>query len=133
MDFSAPLVAGRFATFDGLVVEVKMARQDGDYWVALAAAPETPDPRVEPLLDERRTMDADKLEGSLQMALKTPDEVADEIGEINATAGGWAYRVTDYKTDRFRHAPRPAYGSRGRELASPRAISRKTSSMVCRP
>ena len=102
VDFSAPLVAGRFATFDGLVVEVKMAEQDGDYWVALAAAPETPDPRVEPLLDERRTMDADKLEGSLQMALKTPDEVAEEIGEINATAGGWAYRVTDYKTDKFR-------------------------------
>ncbi len=102
MDFSEPLVAGRFETFDGLVVEVLMAAQDDDHWVALAASPGTPDPRVEPLLAARRTMEADKLEGSLQMALKTPGEVADEIEEINATASGWAYRVTDYKTDKFR-------------------------------
>ena len=102
VDFSKPLVSGRFETFDGLVVEVRMAERDGDYWVALAAAPGTADPRVEPLLEARRTMDADKLEGSLQMALRTPDEVAGELGQINAVAGGWAYRVTDYKTDKFR-------------------------------
>lgn len=102
VDFSEPLVSGRFVTFDGLVVEVKMAEADDDYWVALAASPGTADPRVQPLLDARKTMDADKLEGSLQMALKTPDEVAAEIAEINATAGGWAYRVTDYKIDKFR-------------------------------
>ena len=102
VDFSKPLVSGRFVTFDGLVVEVKMAGQDDDRWVALAASPGTADPRVEPLLDARRTMEADKLQGSLQMALKTPDEVAAEIGEINAVADGWAYRVTDYKTDKFR-------------------------------
>ena len=102
LDFSKPLVAGRFETFDGLIVDVEMVERDDDYWVALAASPGTPDPRVQPLLDARRTMDADKLEGSLQMALKTPGEVATEIGEINATAGGWAYRVTDYKTGKFR-------------------------------
>ena len=102
VDFSKPLVSGRFATFDGLVVEVKMAEADDDYWVMLVASAGTADPRVQPLLDARKTMDADKLEGSLQMALKAPDEVAGEIGEINATAGGWAYRVTDYKTDKFR-------------------------------
>ena len=102
VDFSKPLVAGRFETFDGLVVEVKMARQDDEYWVALAAAPGAADPRVEALLDDRKTMDADKLEGALQTALKPPDEVAAEIEEINATAGGWAYRVTGYKTDKFR-------------------------------
>lgn len=102
VDFSEPLVAGRFETFDGTVVEVRMARQDDDYWVAIAASPGTADPRVEPLLEARGTMDADKLEGSLQMALKTPGEAAEEIGKINATAGGWAYRVTDYKTDKFR-------------------------------
>ena len=102
VDFSEPLVAGRFETFDGLVVEVLMVAQDGDHWVALAASPGTPDSRVEPLLAARKTMEAEKLEGSLQMALKTPEEVADEIETINATAGGWAYRVTDYKTDKFR-------------------------------
>ncbi|MCY3981783.1 MAG: DUF4340 domain-containing protein [Alphaproteobacteria bacterium] len=102
VDFSKPLVTGRFETFDGLVVEADMAAQDGSHWVALAASPGAPDPRVQPLLDARRTMEAGKLEGSLQMALKTPDEVATEIDEINATAGGWAYRVTDYKTDKFR-------------------------------
>ena len=102
VDFAEPLVAGRFETFDGLVVEARMAERDGDYWVTLAAMPGTADPRVKPLLDERRTMEADKLEGSLQMALRTQDEVAAEIGEINATAGGWAYRVTDYKTGKFR-------------------------------
>ena len=102
VDFSKPLVTGRFVTFDGLRVNVRMVRQDDDYWVALAAAPGTPSPRVQPLLDQRRTMDADKLEGSLQMALKTPGEVAAEIEEINAIAGGWAYRVTDYKIDKFR-------------------------------
>ena len=102
LDFSEPLVAGRFETFDGIVVAVRMVRQDDGYWVAITASPGTADPSVEPLLEARRTMDADKLEGSLQMALKTPDEVAAEIAKINATAGGWAYRVTDYKTDRFR-------------------------------
>lgn len=102
VDFSKPLVAGRFETFDGVVVEVRMVEQDDDYWVALAASPGAADPRVEPLLEARKTMDADKLEGSLQMALKTPGEVAAEIGKINAVAGGWAYRVTDYKTDKFR-------------------------------
>ncbi len=102
VDFSKSLVAGRFETFDGLVIEVEMVAQDDDYWVALAASPGTADPRVQPLLDARKTMEADKLEGSLQMALRTPAEVAAEIDEINATAGGWAYRVTDYKTDKFR-------------------------------
>ena len=102
VDFSTPLVSGRFVTFDGLTVEVKMAERDDDYWVVLAASPGAADPRIRPLLDARKTMDADKLEGSLQMALKTPGEVAAEIGKINATAGGWAYRVTDYKTDKFR-------------------------------
>ena len=102
VDFSKPPVSGRFETFDGLVVEVHMVERDGAHWVALAASPGTADPRVEPLLDARRTMDADKLEGSLQMALKTPGEVAAEIGKINATAGGWAYKVTDYKTGKFR-------------------------------
>ena len=102
VDFSEPLVTGRFVTFDGMRVDVRMAKQDGDYWVVLSTAPETPDPRVQPLLDQRKTMEAGKLEGSLQMALKTPGEVAAEIEEINAAAGGWAYRVTDYKTDKFR-------------------------------
>lgn len=102
VDFSKPLVSGRFETFDGLVVEVHMVERDGTHWVALAASPGTADPRVAPLLDARRTMDADKLEGSLQMALKTPGEAAAEIGKINDTAGGWAYKVTDYKTGKFR-------------------------------
>lgn len=102
VDFSKPLVSGRFETFDGLIVEVRMAGQDDDYWVALAASPGTADPRVQPLLAARKTMDADKLEGSLQLALKTPGEVSAEIGQINAAVGGWAYRVTDYKTDKFR-------------------------------
>lgn len=102
VDFSQPLVAGRFETFDGIAVEVRMVEQDDAYWVALAASPGTADPRVEPLLEARGTMDADKLEGSLQMALKTPDEATEEIGKINATAGGWAYRVTGYKTGKFR-------------------------------
>ncbi len=101
MDFSQPLVTGRFETFDGLIVEARMAAQDGAHWVVLTASAGTADPRVEALLAARKTMEADKLAGSLEMALKTPEEVAEEIGQIGATADGWAYRVTDYKTDKL--------------------------------
>lgn len=101
MDFSQPLVTGRFETFDGLVVEARMTAWDGAHWAALTAAPGTADPRVEALLAARKTLPADKLAGSLEMALKTPEDVAEEIRKIGATTDGWAYRVTAYKTDKL--------------------------------
>ncbi len=102
LDFQAPLVSGRFETFDGLAVEARMVAADGAYWMVLEASGGEADPRVAPLLAARKTMDADALAGSLEQALRTPEELAAEIAEINNTAAGWAYRVTDYKTGKFR-------------------------------
>ncbi|MFM9862565.1 MAG: DUF4340 domain-containing protein [Micropepsaceae bacterium] len=69
------------ATFDGLNVVFKIVEQDRDYWIAIEA---TANPTVQPPPTKP---------GATQLKPDVPKEAK----EINALAGGWAYKIPRYK------------------------------------
>ena len=101
VDFSRPEVTGRFETFDGLVVEARMREADGRKWVALRASRGEVHEETPKLIEARKARKPEELEGTMEAALRTPEEVEAEIAEINRTTAAWAYKVTDYKTGKL--------------------------------
>ncbi len=80
IDFAKNSVgSGTWRSFDGLVVEVKMAEQDKKFWIALAAS-----------VDEGALL---KDKPKSDSKLKDAEAVTKEAAEINAKAGAWAYNV----------------------------------------
>ncbi|MEQ1868169.1 MAG: DUF4340 domain-containing protein [Micropepsaceae bacterium] len=69
------------ATFDGLNVVFKVVEKDRDYWIAIEA---TANPTVQP---------PPAKPGATQLKPDVPKEAK----EINALAGGWAYKIPRYK------------------------------------
>lgn len=101
VDFSRPDVTGRFETFDGLVVEARMKAADDARWVTLRASPGAVHEKTPELIEARKAMKPEELEGTVGAALRTPGEVEAEIGRINRTTAAWAYKATDYKTGKL--------------------------------
>ena len=90
-------VTARYTTFDGLVVEVRLARVGEENWVTLtaehAAAPETVGP-VAPEADSEAEAEA-----------AARDAAAAEAAELAARFDGWAYRIPRRLEDLLGAAP----------------------------
>jgi Domain of unknown function (DUF4340) len=68
-------------TFDGLDVKIDIVMRDKEPWARLSAA------AGEPIVDRAGQPDEAK------KFLKTPDQIAAEVTEINARTSGWAYQL----------------------------------------
>lgn len=77
-----------FRTWDGLLVTVESTEVDGKTWWKLAAAAD-PEPFKEG-------------EGDAAKPKRTTEDVAKEVGDLNAKWSGWAYAPVQYKATAFK-------------------------------
>jgi hypothetical protein len=87
VNFSADSPTTEAVTFDGLQITASFAEVDGATWVRFSARAEPP---AEPV----------KTDGDSK--LKSAEDVKKEADAINATAGGWAYKLPAYKLESLR-------------------------------
>lgn len=100
----APLARAeaRYVCFDGLVLTVKVTKQDGKAWLAIDAAfdeKEIPAAKPEEKKDEKAEgakKDEPKKDEDPAGTRKKPEDVKKEVDELNAKHGKWAYAVPDY-------------------------------------
>lgn len=85
----------RFTAFDGLVVTVTTKDQDGKSYASFAATYEAPPEPVGPAAEPPK-------EGAPpKPAVKSPDEVKQEVESLNARLSKWAYVISSYSRAQF--------------------------------
>jgi len=82
--FSASSPVTEVVTFDGLHITASFAEKDGATWARFAAKA---DPAAQPVEGEK---------------LKSAEDVKKEADAINEKAGGWAYKLPNYKVEAMR-------------------------------
>lgn len=100
VDFTSSPIVDRFLTFDGLELVMEVVEQDDRSWVRVTAGPADRLEGLDAFVQENEGQDS--REGRIADQMKTPEEIETEIASINDRVGGWAYRVTDYKTGKLR-------------------------------
>lgn len=83
-----PLLA-RFTTFDGLVMEVRLAKQGEAYWGRFQGRFDPAAVRLDELAEDKR------------QGMKTEDEVREEADRINQRFAPWIYKLPEYKGKDF--------------------------------
>lgn len=97
--FDHPVVS-IYETFDGLRLVFRAQEQgDGDIWATVVAEAGPRWQGLDAYLEAHKGKDSEP--GRIADQFKTPEDIAAEIAEINKTADGWAYRLTDYKIKRL--------------------------------
>jgi hypothetical protein len=84
-----PVTRATYHTFDGLVLELKLAEKDGKTYAMLVSSWEEPTPNPAPPESQPAPAALAKL--------KAPDAVKVEIGEINKLHQNWVYVLPTYK------------------------------------
>lgn len=93
-------VVGVFETFDGLRLIYRAQEQaDGKIWVEVSAEAAPRSPELDDFIAANKGQDSEV--GRIADQFKTPEAVADEIAMWSRKTAGWAYKLTDYKTDRL--------------------------------
>ena len=92
-------VTTEFVTFDGLKVVVQLGDKGEEVWATVRADTTEPHPSTAAL---REKAEEESDTGRIAKQLKSADEVAKEAAAINARAGNWVYRFTDYKIGKFK-------------------------------
>jgi hypothetical protein len=86
---SLSVTTATFRTFDGLVVELRLANKDSKSFAAIKASWEEPAARPAPSESQPASAASAKLKGA--------DAVRQEIDELNGAHGAWAYVLPSYK------------------------------------
>lgn len=93
-------VVGVFETFDGLRLTYRAQEQaDGETWVEVDAEAAPRAPELDDFVAANKGQDSET--GRIADQFKTPEAVAEEIAMWSKKTSGWAYKLTDYKTDRL--------------------------------
>ncbi len=102
IDMERPVV-GVFETFDGLRLTMRAARQgasdDAKTWVTVTAAAAARDPELDAFIEANKGQDSAL--GRIADEFKTPAEIDAEVEKWARKTDGWAYKLTDYKTQRL--------------------------------
>jgi hypothetical protein len=89
-----------YETFDGVRLVYRAKKlEDGKTWVTLNLEPAGRWAGLDAFLEANKGKDTES--GRIADQFKTSEEVAAEIEKWSASASGWAYRLTDYKTKRL--------------------------------
>ncbi|HEV7285734.1 MAG TPA: DUF4340 domain-containing protein, partial [Kaistia sp.] len=100
LDFTKPAVKTQTVTYDGLVLNFEGVEKDGRFWVRVTPSEDERDPALAAFIEANKGKET--AEGRTAAQFKTPEEVTKQVASIKATTDGWAYQLTDYKTDKIR-------------------------------
>ena len=100
LDFAKPAVKTQTVTYDGLVLNFDGVEKDGHFWVRVSPSEGERDPALAAFIEANKGKETP--EGRTAAQFKTPEEVTKQIAAIKAATDGWAYQLTDYKTDKIR-------------------------------
>jgi hypothetical protein len=74
--------------------------KDGTFWVRVAATESARDPALAAFVEANKGQDS--AAGRTADQFKPEAEVKAQVAAIQSKTDGWAYRLTDYKTDKVR-------------------------------
>ena len=100
LDFATPAVTLETVTFDGLTLRFEGVEMDGTFWVRVAATESARDPALAAFVEANKGQDS--AAGRTAGQFKAEADVKAEAAAIQSKTDGWAYRLTDYKTDKVR-------------------------------
>ncbi|MET4699484.1 hypothetical protein ABIE65_002516 [Constrictibacter sp. MBR-5] len=100
LDFATPAVTLESVTFDGLTLRLEGVEKDGTFWVRVAATESARDPALAAFVEANKGQDS--AAGRTADQFKPEAEVKAQVAAIQSKTDGWAYRLTDYKTDKVR-------------------------------
>jgi hypothetical protein len=77
-------------TRDGLRVTLRAIAENDYYWATVSAA-----------YDESLIVTDDAAKSDTEAATKSPDQIRQEVKDINARVGGWVYKLPEYRGQNF--------------------------------
>jgi hypothetical protein len=100
------VASARFATFDGMLVDVRLAKVEDKSWITLSTSYEEPPKELGPEAPAEPTAeDASGAEPATDSEVKPAEdrsaEVRAEVAKLEQEFAGWAYAVPQYKADLF--------------------------------
>ncbi len=103
------VASARFATFDGMRVEVRLAKVEDKSWITLSTSYEEPPKELGPEAPaepaEPTAEDASGEEPATDAEVKPAEdrsaEVRAEVAKLEQEFAGWAYAIPQYKADLF--------------------------------
>jgi len=100
LDFAKPAVKVQTVTYDGLVLNFEGVEKDDRFWVRVTPGEGDRDTALAAFIEANKGKET--AEGRTAAQFKTSEEVTEQIAAIKAATDGWAYQLTDYKTDKIR-------------------------------
>jgi hypothetical protein len=95
--WDAPQVVSTYRTYDGVLVTITaMKADDNKTWVQVAASVAPRTDGIDAYVAENKGKDS--MAGRIADQFIAADAVSGAVDAINKRVGGWAYRLTDYKS-----------------------------------
>lgn len=86
-------VTAEFRTFDGLVLTTRMVNLEGKWWAAFEASFEPPPDAAK----DEQPKEEEKQPPAATPAPGSPEAVKQEVDELNAKLGPWAFALPEYR------------------------------------